>query len=120
MTSKTKKLMSPLAPLAVLAALAASCATALHSTPSWSAETMTTEACQELPLEELMRAINDGACAFDVLPAAGPAQVADRGTTGEQNDDRNDPPGGGGGGRPSDDGDDGGPTCGEGENTAAN
>lgn len=114
MTKKTKKPLPQAARLALFAALAAGCATVLQPTPGWSAATMSAEDCQELPLEELMQAVNDGICTIDVLPAAGPAQVADRGTTGEHENDR-DPPGGGGGGGNPDDGDDGEGDDGEGD-----
>jgi hypothetical protein len=53
---------------------------------------MTKEACNALSAEEFVRAVDDGLCAFDLLPAAGPpALLADNsGTTGEQSDGQGD------------------------------
>ncbi|MGE0119711.1 MAG: hypothetical protein AB7S71_11435 [Dongiaceae bacterium] len=106
MTKKTKKTLPRAARLALFAALAAGCATALQPTPGWGAATMSAEDCRELALEDLMQAINDGICTIDALPAAGPSQVANRGTTGSHNNDR-DPPAGGGGSGGAGEGDDG-------------
>ncbi len=110
MTKKTKKPLAQAARLALFAAMAAGCATVLQPTPGWSATMMSAEDCRELALEDLMQAITDGICLIDALPAAGPTQVANRGTTGSHDNDRDPPAGGGGsGGGPGDgEGDDGG------------
>ena len=77
--------------LALCAGLATGCLLGASSL-NHAAAAMTKEACNALSAEEFVRAVDDGLCAFDLLPAAGPpALLADNsGTTGEQSDGQGD------------------------------
>ena len=75
------------------------------------AAAMTEDECQKLSIDALMAAVDQGVCTLDVLPSAGPPQVADKGTTGEHDGGS----GGSGGGDPRGSGDDGGSGSGGGD-----
>jgi hypothetical protein len=79
-TPALQQLRTWLRPAVRMAAAAACTVMALQAT---SAAAMTADDCQKLSAEALMLAVDQGICMLDVLPSAGPPQVADRGNTGE-------------------------------------
>lgn len=75
--------------LALSASFAAGCAIVAATIPGSVKAAMTEDACQRLPPEELVSAVDQGLCTLDVLPAAGPPPLhaESSGTAGEQNGD---------------------------------
>ncbi len=79
--------------LALSATFAAGCAIVAATIPGSVKAAMTEDACQRLPPEELVSAVDQGLCTLDVLPAAGPPPLLaeSSGTAGEQNGDGDGP-----------------------------